>query len=198
MATAHTDISAPVFGPQNEQVLSIQERRQSSEVFARERTSTAASDRGIHGVKVLILIGSESIELMYWGPSLPAWAEPVLRSLPERWGRGLAWDSYGAVPTRLHLVIRLLNALSAVLPDDLAELPQRDQGSIRVTTPQITALSDGGVQAEWHGFGGDLEIVVADGEAPSYYFFSHATNEEEDNALEGNEPRVRELIRGLR
>jgi hypothetical protein len=109
----------------------------------------------------------------------------VLKSLPERWGSGPAWDSYRAIPTRLHLVVQMLNALSSVMLD---ELP----------IPQITALTDGGVQAEWHGFGGDLELVMASGEEPSYYFFNRTTNDEEDNALDGHEGRVRELIGGLR
>ena len=185
MAAAHQVIfSAPVFGPRNQQALYRHENHQTTDVFSRERTSAAVSDPGPRRVKVLIPIGGESIELTYCGPSLPAWAKPVLKSLPERWGAGPAWDSHRAVPTRLHLVVSLLNALSTVMLD---ELP----------TPQITALSDGGVQAEWHGVGGDLEIVIAAGEVPSYYFFNRTTNDEEDNALEGHERRVHDLIGGL-
>jgi hypothetical protein len=40
--------------------------------------------------------------------------------------------------------------------------------------------------------------VMAAGEEPSYYFFNRTANDEEDNALDGHQGRVRELIGGLR
>ncbi len=64
--------------------------------------------------------------------------------------------------------------------------------------PQVTPLSDGGIQAEWHTRSGDLEIVIESGEDPSYYFFDRVTREEEDDLLFGNEGRVTAVIKGLR
>jgi hypothetical protein len=150
-----------------------------------ERTAAALSEPGPHGVRVVIPIGADSIELIYRGKAMPRWAETVLRSLPERWGSYPGWDGHAAVPTHRRFVVDLLNTLTEVMTDDSP-------------VPQITALPDGGAQAEWHGFENDLEIVVQASESPSYYFFNRVTEDEEENVMEGNEPRVRALIGNLR
>jgi hypothetical protein len=106
MTAAHQVIfNSPVFGPLNQHALYRQENQQATAVFGRERTSAAVSDPSPKRVKVSIPVGGESMELIYCGPALPGWAKPVLKSLPERWGSGPAWDSYRATPTRLHLVV---------------------------------------------------------------------------------------------
>jgi hypothetical protein len=88
------------------------------------------------------------------------------------------------VPTSLRLVVELLNTLSAFLSDN-------------ATPPQLTPLTDGGMQAEWHRGGKDLEIVVtAEGE-PSYYFFDYSTGTEEEAIIATHTVRVAELIDSL-
>jgi hypothetical protein len=185
MATAfEVPVGASVFAPRNLRA-SYGREYQTSDVFARERTSAAVSDANSARIKVQLSIAGELIELTYCGSELPEWATPVLRSLPERWGATPGWDTYQAVPTRLSHVVTLLNALSSVMRTGFP-------------VPQVTPLSDGGAQAEWHTRAGDLEIVIESGEDPSYYFFDRATNEEEDNLLPGNEDRVTRLIESLR
>lgn len=186
MATvAYNFYQTDVFGPQNQQAISSLVNNQSTDVFARrERRATAASEPLPHRVKVRIPLDGESIELTYLDSVLPAWAEPVLSSLPERWGATPGWDGYHARPTSVQLVVRLLNILSTVMLGGYQP-------------PQIMPLADGGVQAEWHRGQRDLEIVVSADEAPSYYFFDHDTGEEEEYTLEQREDRVRDLIGGL-
>jgi hypothetical protein len=176
---------ASVFGPQNQQAISSLGDVQRTDVFARrERRATAASDPTSRRMKVRIPLRNESIVLTYLDSSLPAWAEPVLRSLPDRWGETPGWDGYRAIPTSLRLVLKLLNMLSGVMRDGFQP-------------PEITPLADGGVQAEWHRRQQDLEIVVPADDEPSYYLFHHVTGEEEEGPFEQHEIRVRDLIGGL-
>lgn len=114
--------------------------------------------------------------------SLPQWAYSALHSLAERWGAQPGWDSYHATPTNPQLVVKLLNLLSGLMQDD--SLP-----------PQITPLADGGVQAEWQHHGVHLEVVVPADEEPTYYYFNHRTNTEEEANLDANYARVQDLIR---
>jgi hypothetical protein len=140
MATAaHHFYQTDVFGLRNQRAISSFPGNQHTDVFAsRERRSAAAiSEPRPHRVKLEIAVGGEAIEITYFGSTLPTWAEPLLRSLPERWGATPGWDGYRAMPTNLQLVVRLLNILSSVMRDS-------------VPPPEVTPLADGGVQAEWH------------------------------------------------
>lgn len=105
----------------------------------------------------------------------------MLKSLPERWGAIPGWDSYNAKPASLQLVVKLLNVLSIVIRDNFQP-------------PQVTALADGGMQAEWHRSKRDLEIVVSADEPPAYYFFDHATGAEEEATLDQHSNRACDLI----
>jgi hypothetical protein len=128
-------------------------------------------------------VDGEPIEFTYmsFDVGLPNWATPVLQSLAERWGAHAGWDSYQAKPTDRQLVVKLLNILSDLMQEGSA-------------TPHITPLADGGVQAEWHHQGKDLEIVVPADDDPTYYYFDHATNEEEEGDLDPNYAHVQDLI----
>jgi hypothetical protein len=159
---------------------------QHADVFARdERQSTAYSfsQTKPRPIEPLLQIGDQSVVIidLDFGSGLPTWADPVLRSLSERWGVKPGWDSYDAQPTSIEHVVLLLNYLS-VLMEDVS------------TPPIVTPLADGGVQAEWHRNGNELELVVPADEPARYYFHNATTKVEEEETLESNYARVKKLI----
>ena len=171
-----TDIFAP------QQAITSSATTQWTDVFAR-RERRATPIMVPTRLSVRLFVSGKTLEFVYttFDGGLPKWAGSVLQSLAERWGALPGWDSYQATPTNPRLVAKLLNILS--------DLMQDDSGS-----PQITPLADGGVQAEWHHHGKDLEIVVpAEGE-PTYYYFDDATSAEEENDLDPNYASVQGLI----
>jgi hypothetical protein len=96
----------------------------------------------------------------------PIWLEAAIRSMNERWGSYEGWDSYDAKPTQISLAVKLLNYLSEIAPKN-------------APAPTITPLVDGGVQAEWHRRGKDLEVVVPAEESARFYFYDANTDREE-------------------
>jgi hypothetical protein len=132
---------------------------------------------------VRLPIDGEFITFVYTtlDAGMPRWAGPVLQSLTERWGAQPGWDSYQAKPTNPQLVVKLLNILSGLMQDDSPP-------------PQIIPLADGGVQAEWHNHGQDLEIVVPAEEEATYYYFNQLTNSEEENYVGSDYAHVQELV----
>jgi hypothetical protein len=180
--------STDVFATQDRQLfITSSATTQWADVFARqERRATAISIPEPRRLPVRFSVDGELIEFTYmsFDIGLPSWATPVLQSLAERWGARPGWDSYEAKPTSPQLAAKLLNIFSDLMQEGSA-------------LPHITPLSDGGVQAEWHNQGKDLEIVVpADGD-PTYYYFDQATNEEEEGDLDPNYARVQDLIGGV-
>jgi len=83
----------------------------------------------------------------------------------------MGWDGYSARPTSPALATALLNCLQIAMP-------------VGATPPAVMPLADGGLQAEWHRNGMTLEIVVASGEEPSYYFWDPATGQEAEGLFE--------------
>ena len=173
-----------VFADQNQRVVTTP--MQPSDVFARrERHVAAITIPERRRMPVALLIEGEPVVISTtFDRELPSWAGPVLRSLAERWGARLGWDGYRAVPTNPRLVAELLNILSDLMQHNFRP-------------PQITPLADGGVQAEWHSGGRDLEIVVPADEEPSYYYFDQASGLEEEAAIEPRYAHVQDLIRRL-
>lgn len=161
-----------------------------SDVFgARERRRGISTGLGLEPRRMAIRlsIGEREIVLSYthFGAGLPAWAPPVLRSLGERWGISQGWDGYNAKPTQVELVVRLLNHLSAVMGD-------------QSPAPILIPLYDGGMQAEWHRNGQDLEIVVPADESSTYCYLNDDAEEDEEGELESNYARVQDLIARFR
>ena len=152
----------------------------------RDRHPTALSLVPRKSPTVNLQIGDNSVVLTIedYGTGVPAWTDPVLRSLSERWGLSPGWDSYNAKPTKMEHVVQLLNHLSSFM----------NSNSL---APVITPLADGGVQAEWHIGQKDLEVVVPAGEPPTYYFYNAETQDEEGDVLDANYARVRDLISEL-
>jgi len=176
-----------VLAVQDRQAITSSTAEQWTDVFGRrERRATAATEPRQRRLRVELAINDELIEFTFTGSgsSLPAWVDPVFSSLSDRWGASPRWDSYRAKPTDPTLAVKLLNILSGLMEDSFL-------------FPQITPLADGGVQAEWHTDGRDLEIVVSRDEPPTYYFFDRASGDEEDAVFEPGEARVRALIGGL-
>jgi hypothetical protein len=181
MATATDALyRTDVFAPQG--IVISTATTQLADVFAR-RERPPAQRRFV----VQLPIDGQTIKFTYttFDSTLPRWADVVLRSLAERWGAQPGWDSYKATPTTPFLVVRLLNILSGLMQDESR-------------SPQITPLADGGVQAEWHHGGQDLEIVVPADQEPTYFYFNRATNAEEEAAIDANYARVRALVGQLR
>jgi hypothetical protein len=175
---------ADVFAPQDRQVFTNSAATQWADVFARrERRATAISIPEPRRLAVRFSVDGEPIEFTYtsFDVGLPSWATPVLESLAERWGAQAGWDSYQAKPTNTALVVRLLNILSDLMQDEFL-------------APLITPLADGGVQAEWHNQGVDLEIVVSAEDNPTFYYFNRVSREEEEGELEPNYAHVQDLI----
>lgn len=158
-----------------------------SAVFAgRERKSNATLPSRCRGVVIRLEIGDRQVcTLTYSGERPPDWAWPVLRSLETRWGVDPGWDGYTSKPTQVEYVEQLLNCLSSLLQNNSP-------------APDVIPLSDGGMQAEWHLKGTDLEIVVAADAPPRYYLFNHADGEEEEGDLNSNFSRVQDLVAGIR
>jgi hypothetical protein len=157
-----------------------------TDVFGRrERHSSVllGEHRSRPRVAIELQIGEQTTVLTYAyaDAALPAWVTPVLQSISERWGVKPGWDSYDAKPTELRHVLRLLNALSAVMQDDSS-------------APLVTPLSDGGVQAEWHKHSEALEVVVPADEEARYYYYNEDSAQEEEEAFEPHCARVHELI----
>jgi hypothetical protein len=172
-----------VFARQNQRVITTSGSMLPADVFARrERRAAAITLPESRRLTVRLSIDGDPVEFTYtaFDRGLPRWAGPVLQSLSDRWGARPGWDSYRAQPTNPQLVVKLLNILSDLMQQNY--LP-----------PQITPLADGGVQAEWHSRGQDLEIVVTAHEQPTYYYFNHAGAEEEAE-IDPNYAHVQNLI----
>jgi hypothetical protein len=175
------------FAPRLGQFVSTAATTQHADAFARSRLQPTAYSRVAPIWKTAYVefedmqFGERRVILTYQehGTGLPAWTALALRSLSERRGLEPGWDGYDAKPTDARHAGRLFSYLFALMHDTS-------------TPPLITPLSDGGVQAEWHGNNRDLEIVVpADG--PSTYYYYDGSDEEEDE-LDSNLQRVRTVI----
>jgi hypothetical protein len=184
MASAADELyRTDVFAPQN-QLITNTTTAQWADVFARrDRRATAVTLRRSPRLTVRLPIEGEHIEFTYasFDGGLPPWAGPVLQSLSDRWGVKPGWDSYQAKPTNPQLVVKLLNVLSDLMPDSSPP-------------PQITPLSDGGVQAEWHTDEQDFEIVVPADDEPTYYYFNRGTSKDEEGGLDINFAHVQDVI----
>lgn len=169
-----------VFAPQG--IVSASATTQDADVLAR-RERHASPTITPHRLVIQLFIDGKIIRFTYntFDNGLPRWADPVLQSLVDHWGAQPGWNSYGAIPTNPQLVAKLLNVLSDLMHDESR-------------SPQITPLADGGVQAEWHRQGANLEIVVPADEEATYYYFDRGTDTEEEAALGSNYTRVRSLI----
>jgi hypothetical protein len=176
-----------VFAPQDQLVITTSGSMQRADVFARrERRVAVMTPPEPRRLTSQLAIDGDPIVLTYTSVDhrLPNWTTPVLQSLSARWGSGFGWDSYQAQPTNPQLVVRLLNILSELMQPNY--LP-----------PQITPLADGGVQAEWHCNGRDLELVVAADEQRAYYYSDPGSGVEEEAEINANYPHIQALIGGI-
>lgn len=176
-----------VFARQNQRLVTIAGSMQRADIFARrERRAAAIASPEYRRFTVRLSIEGDPVEFTYSTSDrvLPRWTGPVLQSLSDRWGARPGWDSYRAQPTNPQLVVKLLNILSELMQPDYHP-------------PQITPLADGGVQAEWHSRGQDLEIVVTADERPAYYYFNQVSGAEEEAEIEPNSAHVQNLIERL-
>jgi hypothetical protein len=185
-STAQPIYGTDVFARQNQKVVTTSGSVQRADVFAPRERRGAIILLEPRRFVVPLLIEGHPLEFTYttFDRGLPGWASPVLQSLSERWGARPAWDGYRAEPTNPQLVVRLLNILSDLMQENYRP-------------PQITPLADGGVQAEWHCLGRDLEIVVTAHEKPTYYYFDQEFAAEEEAELEPHYAHVQDLIRRL-
>lgn len=172
------------FARKDQRVITTSGSMQPADVFARrERRAAAITLPESRRFTVRLPIDGDPVEFTYttFDGGLPRWAGAVLQSLSDRWGTQPGWDSYRALPTNSQLVVKLLNILSDLMQQNYVP-------------PQVTPLADGGVQAEWHSQGQDLEIVVTADDQPTYYYFDRASGAEEEAEIDPNYAHVQDLI----
>ena len=98
---------------------------------------------------------------------VPDWVGPTVESFVRIMQLPPNWDSYGAEPIPSAVIERAVEVLSHVMEDNSPH-------------PSIVALSEGGLQMEWHLRDQDVEIVVSTDEPPSFYY-----RDQEGSAEEG-------------
>lgn len=130
--------------------------------------------------------GDKKLTLSYpdCGVGMPKWLPAVVESLLGRWGTEAGWDGYSAKPTNQNYVDLLLTNLFPLMQHN--SLP-----------PIIMPLADGGVQAEWHKNGVDLEIEFSASRTPTYYFYNAETGKEEEGRFDHHFAHIREIISKL-
>lgn len=156
-----------------------------SSVFSQKQKIESATSnvRTCHGYSRL-RIGDKVIAITANGttiPHLPAWANVLLENLPNRLGYFKGWDSYDAEPTKFEAVAAMFTSLFQVMQDSYA-------------VPTVTALPDGGIQAEWHNGDEDLEIIFQAGQPGAFYYFDERTGEEGEGILATKIGEVRARI----
>ena len=113
-------------------------------------------------------------------PQQPRWLRPTIRRMLT-----LPWDNDNwnddARPTDPAAAANLLLLLASIL-DDTAP------------TPIIVPTWRGGVQAEWHTNGVDLEIEVDPTEPAQYSFCGHTDDEEYEEPVAGNMEQLVGLV----
>lgn len=75
----------------------------------------------------------------------PGWIEPVVQKLGELLQLPRNWSSYRSEPVRAEIATALLQLLLEVMADE-------------TPPPAVVPTASGGLQAEWHRGGYDLEI----------------------------------------
>lgn len=100
----------------------------------------------------------------------PAWLEPTLQKLAELLRLPPDWSSYRAAPVRPELASALVRLLVEVMGDD-------------TPPPTVVPTASGGVQAEWHRKGYDLEIEVLSPSRFWAYFEDLESGEVESEAV---------------
>lgn len=100
-------------------------------------------------------------------PQITEWLHSVRRDINDLTNLKAGWDGTRSHPVNIRRVWKLLRILIRL-------------GAPAVPKPQLVPLPSGGVQAEWHHFGHNIEVgVTSDGE-----IFAFATNENGDDAVE--------------
>jgi len=100
----------------------------------------------------------------------PAWLAPTIEKLSELLQLPPNWDSYRAAPVRSELAAALLTLLIEVMGDD-------------TPPPSVVPTASGGLQAEWHRKGFDLEIEVCSASRFDAYFEELATGKAESRSV---------------
>lgn len=172
-----------VFAPRSRYELAGLLTTQKTDIIGQGERHSAAEQRRF---RFQLFIDGRPLEFSYssYDTVLPSWIPHVFQSLSERWGDRHGWDGYDARPTSPDSVVTILNILSDVMNND----------SI---APQITPLADGGVQAEWHLAGHDLEVAVSADDPPTYYHFNSEANTEDESEVGPAINHIRTLIGSL-
>jgi len=110
------------------------------------------------------------------------WIVPLVTEICELGFLQENWDSYGASPISLLNAAFALNVLLEVLTED-------------TPAPSIVPTCGGGVQAEWHTGGIDLEIEF---ESPRSMHLSIEDGEREEDHEDVDIPTIREKLEDLR
>lgn len=98
------------------------------------------------------------------------WLIHVLKSFGYLLNLPPNWDSYGALPISRRCVEYAIRILIQVMGN-------------RTPAPSVVPTVSGGVQAEWHINGIDLEIEVSSPTNGQFYFFDHRTENEREGSI---------------
>ena len=80
--------------------------------------------------------------------------QPAFERLEELAGLGPGWDSYGAAPISARAIASVRRLLAAIASE------VDDPAGDRVRPYVVVPIANGGVQIEWRGPGGSLEVDV--------------------------------------
>lgn len=128
------------------------------EPVVRNRASRLSPDQSSAPAARRLLTEPIRAELQLQGGTLvvesrqpePAWLYPALSQLQYLTALGPNWDSYGGTPPTYNV---LVGAFTILVHVSGSESP----------APSIVPTSDGGVQLEWQGEVGELELRVGPG-----------------------------------
>ena len=117
-----------------------------------------------------------------WGVRDMGWFRPTLEAMVDLHSRSSApdWETEKIRYSAMHAMLNVLaNTLDSQTPP-----------------PAIVPTWEGGLQAEWHRNGVDLEIEVGPDREAEYYFFSES--EEIESPVWNDIPRLIRCVRALR
>lgn len=100
----------------------------------------------------------------------PVWLTPTIEKISELLQLPPNWNSYRAAPVRSELAAALVTLLAQIMGDD-------------TPPPSVVPTASGGLQAEWHRKGYDLEIEVCSPSRFVAYFEEIETGKTESRSV---------------
>jgi len=115
---------------------------------------------------------------------IPAWLKTTVGAVARLLELDPNWDSYGAPPVDSGHAEAILNLLAEILDDN-------------APSPSVVPTSAGGVQAEWHMAGIDLEIETLSRHRFAFFFEDERTGDEWDEIVTDDRSRLYRSVADL-